>query len=129
MTGSMASGAFRPAGQTAVAASSNTTPAPAGIGPDGRIAGIDGMLDQIAGALVRQATPYVQSQILPALQSDRALQMTVGAAAGQAAAQTLRPWVILGTVSLAAIAITSIVAASRKTQARRTTRRRSRRTS
>src|SRR5258708_37444025 len=111
--------AYRPAGQAAPASVAQapavtplTTPS-IGVGPDGRIAGIDGMLDQVAGALVRQATPLVQSQILPAIQRDRALQATVGAAAGRAAAHALRPWVILGTVSLATLAAVSVYHAMR----------------
>lgn len=97
--------AYRPAGQVSAKAAPTSA---IGVAADGRITGIDGMLDQVAGALVRQATPVVKTQILPALQQDKALQGTVGTAAGVAMADQLRPWVILGAVSLVAIAGTML---------------------
>jgi hypothetical protein len=103
-----------PAGQAASAPA--PSPPPVTVGPDGRIAGIDGMLAQIAGALVQQAAPVV----LPALQNDKALQQTVGDAAGKAAARVLRPWAILGALSLATLAATGVYVATRP--ARRATR-------
>jgi len=72
----------------------------------GHIQGIDGMLDQIAGALARQAAPIIRQEILPTLQRDRAMQRTIGAAAGAAAARKLMlPAVVL---SLAAVAIAGV---------------------
>jgi hypothetical protein len=59
------------------------------IGPDGRIAGIDGVLDQITEAIGRQIVPILQQSVLPVLQRDKELQREVGAAAGAAAARTL----------------------------------------
>jgi len=54
---------------------------------DGRVPGIDGMLDQCAEAFVRQVS------------RDKELQERVGAAAGRAAAVT-----VLGTLALAGFA-------------------------
>ncbi len=77
---------------------STTTPAPTA-DPTGRIPGIDGMLDQVAGAVVRQAVPALRDQILPVLQNDRALQRTVGRAAGEALAQKLWPFAFVTTAA------------------------------
>jgi len=62
--------------------------------PNGAISGIQGMLDQIAGALVRQA----RVELLPVLQADQNLQRTIGSAIGEKIAKPL--WVIAGTVVL-----------------------------
>lgn len=94
----MYSGIARPAGQAQVP---QTASAPeVSVGPDGRVSGIDGMLDQVAQSLVRQA--------YPAFREDHATQRRVGAAAGRAAADSLRPWIVLGSVALAAIAVHQI---------------------
>ena len=96
------------------------------IGPDGRIQGVDGMLDQIAQALARHAGPMLARDVLPIvqrdqalqmrvgqsagtamadrLQSDAALQMRVGQAAGTAISSEIKPWVIAGASALAIIA-------------------------
>jgi hypothetical protein len=58
----------------------------------GHVHGVDGVLNQIAAAVVAQATPVVRDQLMPILQNDRQLQATVGAAAGQAMAGPL--WVV-----------------------------------
>lgn len=76
---------------------------------DGSIPGIDGVLSQVASALVRQAAPI----IMPALQNDRAMQATVGNAAGTAIARAWTPWVILGAVSLGVLAVAGVVVAVR----------------
>lgn len=60
------------------------------VGADGYVHGIDGMLDQIASALMRQA----RTEILPTLQRDRTLQATIGAAAGRELARPL--WALAG---------------------------------
>lgn len=82
----------RPAGQAA------PEPPPVGVAPDGRITGVDGMLNQIAGALADQAGPMIARDVLPILQQDRALQREVGSAAGREMAKPL--WVLAGVAAL-----------------------------
>ena len=74
------------------------------VGKDGRIHGVDGMLDQIAQALTRHAGPMLALDVLPIVQRDEALQTRVGQAAGVAMADTLKPWVIAGVSALAVLA-------------------------
>jgi hypothetical protein len=93
----------------AAQASSPSSAPSVGVDSTGRITGVDGMLDQIASALAGQ----VRTQLLPVVQQDRDLQRTIGAAAGQAAAQELKPWVVLGAGALAAIAVVGIVRLAR----------------
>ena len=52
---------------------------------EGRIPGLNGIMDQITAALVRQ----VRLQILPTVVNDKEFQRTVGAAAGVAMADRL----------------------------------------
>lgn len=106
----------QPAGQVAspTPAVSPAPPIPSDvrIGPDGRIVGIDPILDQIAQAAARQAIPIIQqtlppllrNDVLPILQRDKELQRTIGEAAGRAAAREIKPWMILIGVSLGVIA-------------------------
>ena len=75
------------------------------VGKDGRIHGVDGMLDQIAQALTRHAGPMLARDVLPIVQRDAALQTRVGQAAGVAMASTLKPWVIAGASALAVLAV------------------------
>ena len=75
------------------------------VGPNGRIHGADGMLDQIAQALTRHAGPMLARDVLPIMQRDEALQARVGQAAGVAMADTLKPWVIAGASALAVLAV------------------------
>lgn len=105
---------YHPAGQaapatTAPAATTPTTPAaPASpavqFTSDGRIAGIDGVLNQIAEAVSRQVVPIVRDTALPILQRDKELQRTIGDAAGRGAVKQLRPflWIIAGSIALIA---------------------------
>jgi len=67
---------------------------------NGRLVGVDGVLDQVSAALGRQAEPILRNTILPTLRADRELQRTVGAAAGKALARELKPFffVITGAV-------------------------------
>jgi|WetSurMetagenome_2_1015567.scaffolds.fasta_scaffold460416_2 hypothetical protein len=107
----------RPAGQiikSPPTASAPTAPAlpPMSFGADGRITGLDGVLDQIGESLSRQATPLLRDVMLPIIQRDKELQKTIGAAAGiaagNAAANQLRvPLILLGVgvTSLAAVLI------------------------
>ena len=77
-----------PAGQVATPpppAAAPSPPPPVAVGPDGRIAGIDGMLDQLAAAAARQA----RLELLPVLQADRETQRTIGRAAGRELAKPL----------------------------------------
>lgn len=88
-----------PAPLSVVPPAPSTTPPPpsssdVSVGANGYIHGIDGMLDQISGALLRQA----KTEILPTLQNDRALQETIGYAAGRAMAKPL--WVIAGIAAV-----------------------------
>ena len=78
--------------------------APAPSADEGRIPGIDGMLDQVAGAVARQAAPIIRTELLPVVLADRELQRTTGAAAGKAFAEAVWPWLALGSLSLAALA-------------------------
>lgn len=64
------------------------------VGANGYIYGIDGMLDQIAGACMRQA----KTELLPVIQQDYKMQATVGRAAGAAMARPL--WVIAGIAAV-----------------------------
>lgn len=108
-------GPVRNSGQTAVAAppvSSVPAPSPAPIyvGSNGYIHGIDGMLDQISGALVKQAMPIIQQ--------DRSMQETIGYGAGKALAKPL--WVLSG---IAAVWVGWQIYQSRYPRVRRRTRR------
>ena len=90
------------------------TTADVGLDADGRIRGIDGMLDQVAGAAMRQA----RVELWPAWQADTAMQRTVGEAVGRGAASTLAPWVALGATSLAVGAAALVFRAWRGTTVR-----------
>lgn len=70
----------------------------------GRMVGVDGLLDQIAAAAARQATPLLRDVALPALQRDRELQRTVGIAIGTGLGQQIKPvlWVAAGLLGLIA---------------------------
>lgn len=74
------------------------------IDESGRIAGVDGVLNQVAEALARQAGPMLRNEILPVLQRDRAMQRTIGAAAGAAIGRKLAPYAALSTLALVVIA-------------------------
>lgn len=78
-------GGLAPAGQASPEAA---------VGPDGHVYGIDGMLDQVAGALARQA----RTELLPAIQADRELQETIGRAAGREVAKPL--WILAGLAAV-----------------------------
>lgn len=71
--------------------------------PDGSITGVDGLLNQIAGALARQAVPLIRTELLPALEQNTAIQDRIGAAAGREAVRELKPylWTVTGAVVLA----------------------------
>lgn len=96
------------ASDTAVASTDVTTigaPPPAiRAGENGRIEGIDGMLSQISGALAREFVPVIKSEVLPQIQQDREMQRTIGAAAGAAIADKLKPYVIALTGGVLVIA-------------------------
>lgn len=59
------------------------------VAENGYIYGIDGMLDQICGAIARQG----KAEWLPVLQQDKALQTTIGAGIGRELAKPL--WVLV----------------------------------
>ena len=79
------------------------------VGPNGRVEGVDGMLDQIAAALSRHAGPMLVRDVLPAVREDAALQARVGAAVGQAMASRLAPWIALGAGALGVLAFVQVV--------------------
>lgn len=70
---------------------------PIRLGDNGRVHGIDGMLDQVSSALARQAVPM--------LSRDAALQQNVGDAIGKAFAEEATPWIAVGASALAVIAV------------------------
>lgn len=80
--------------------------------PNGAITGVDGMLDQIAGALARQAAPVVRQEIMPLILDDADMQQRVGEAAGRALADEWRPmaWVVAGSFAVLAISAGTAVA-------------------
>ncbi len=91
----------RPAGQAPA------QPAPSiDIAPDGRLSGVDGLLDQISAALMRQVGPIVTNDVLPALQQDRELQRILGEGIGRGVGQKLAgpAWLLAGSVGVLAVA-------------------------
>ena len=75
---------------------------------DGRVLGVDGLLDQISGSVARQFRP----EVWPEVQRDVALQRTVGEAIGRGVGRELRPVARLAagaTVTVAALAIVHVV--------------------
>jgi len=105
-----------PAGQAALPAPTAATPAttaaapPVAVAPDGRITGIDGMLDQVAAALVGQA----RTQLLPTFQQDTALQHRIGEAIGRGFARQAAPALWLAAGALAVVAVVAVVNATRR---------------
>ena len=75
---------------------------------DGRVLGVDGLLDQISGSVARQ----FRAEVWPEVQRDVALQRTVGEAIGRGVGRELRPAARLAagaTVTVAALAIVHVV--------------------
>ncbi len=91
----------RPAGAPAPTATAGDITAPAPPDAGGRVEGIDGMLDQISAALAKQAGPMIARDLWPLFQADTAMQERMAAAAGEAAAAKLRPWIALAAGSIA----------------------------
>jgi hypothetical protein len=81
------------------------------VGENGRIHGVDGMLDQIAGALVKQARPLLVNDVIPVLRHDANMQTRIGSAIGQAVAAEYKPWIVLGAGALAVLAIVAVARA------------------
>jgi hypothetical protein len=75
---------------------------PIQLGEDGRVRGIDGILDQVSEALVRQA------------RRDRALHDRIGAAVGESVSSNVAPWLALGVVALGTIAVIHLKAAKKR---------------
>ena len=97
------------------------------VASDGRIEGVDGMLDQVASALMKHAGPMIRSDVLPVVQRDEVMQARVGQAMGNAVADRMMPWVILGTTALGVMALVGVMRWEKqreKTPARRGARRR-----
>lgn len=90
-------------------APSTALPAPAapvvapdiGIGPDGKMTGIEPILDQITKSVVDNAGPMIRNQLLPVLQADKAMQREVGRAIGHAIAKHLQlpAWIAAGALA------------------------------
>ena len=78
------------------------------MGENGYIHGVDGMLDQIAGALARHAGPMLVRDVLPAVREDARLQARVGAAVGQAVTKEIRPYLLIGAGALGILAALEI---------------------
>lgn len=89
-------------------ATSGSPAADVQVGPDGRIVGVDGMLHQIAAALVTQAIPVIRQEILPVLQHDRQTQKQVGDAIGNAIGRQLKPFAVVGAGALTVIAVVQV---------------------
>jgi len=101
---------------TATPTSPAATPASApdvGFAPDGTLTGVDGLLNQIAAALGREAGPLLRDVVLPEIRRDTVLQDRIGAAAGRAAVQELKPvlWTIAGVLGI--VAVTYVVKSRR----------------
>lgn len=84
------------------------------IDENGRLVGVDGIIDQIGEGLRRQAEPLIRDMILPYVSRDAELQARVGASAGDALARQLKPWVILAAGSLAVLAVVQVAKMNRK---------------
>lgn len=91
------------------------------MGENGRIHGVDGMLDQIAAALMRHAGPAVRRDVLPAIREDRELQARVGSVVGDAIAKELRPYLLIGAGALVVIAGVQLGLAHRRRREGRST--------
>lgn len=66
------------------------------------------ILAQVAAAI----GPILSRDVLPVLQADHGLQERMATAAGRAAAQELKPWVMLAAGSIAAYVVYKIVKSS-----------------
>jgi hypothetical protein len=75
------------------------------VGENGYIHGVDGMLDQVAGALMKHAGPMLVRDVLPLVQQDAPMQARVGQAMGDAVASKVLPWVIVGASALGVMAV------------------------
>lgn len=64
--------------------------------PDGSITGIEGLLNQIAGALGKNLMPILRQDLIPVLQEDPHMQKRIGQAIGKQLAMPL--WVLTGGV-------------------------------
>jgi hypothetical protein len=67
---------------------------------DGRVAGMDGMLDQVAEATMRR----VRTELWPAFAADTAMQERIGVGIGKGAGQEIKPWVVIGATALVIVA-------------------------
>ena len=117
----------RPAGQAKSPATVPTASAPT----NGRVAGIDGVLDQIAAAVMRQAQPLVKDTVLPAIKNDPELQKNLGQGIGRGLGQQISApiWIVAGALGI--LAVVAVVHAARAPRGRQrpSSRRNSRRSS
>ena len=72
---------------------------------DGRVLGVDGLLDQISGSVARQ----FRTELWPEIRNDRELQRTVGYAVGHGAGNALRPAATGAAAALGVGAIALVV--------------------
>jgi hypothetical protein len=85
----------------------STTPT---VAADGRVLGVDGLLDQISGSVARQ----FREELWPEIRSDRELQRTVGYAVGHGAGRELRPAATVAAAALSVGALALVVHAVRQ---------------
>ena len=79
------------------------------IGENGYVHGVEGMLDQVARAFMKNAGPMLRAEVLPVLQQDQAMQTRVGQAVGAEIAQRWRPWLIAGVGALTALTLVELL--------------------
>lgn len=121
---------IRPAAraQAQTSAPSVTASAPAApsttIAPDGRVAGIDGLLNQIAAAAINQARPMVVNDILPVIQADPAMQRNIGEGIGRGIGSEMSgpAWVAAGALGILAVVAVVHVARGRSRRSRSSSR-------
>lgn len=77
---------------------------PATASNDGRVLGVEGLLDQISGSVVRQ----FRTEVWPEVKADRELQRTVGQAIGSGAGRALRPAATVTAFAVSALAVAGI---------------------
>ena len=108
---------FRAPSSSAPAVPAPTPPASSEIrvnAVDGHVQGIDGMLDQVARAVMRYAGPALRQDVLPVLQEDTRMQTRIGQAVGAEIADRWRPWIIVGAGALSVLALVELARFARE---------------
>lgn len=65
------------------------------LAPDGSIPALQGVINQASGSLAQQLIPVIRNEVLPVLQNDRELQLTIGRGAGEEIAKPLWLMVVM----------------------------------